>query len=150
MEPLVAALAGDARVRYIHISRANHLRVLLSLELARRTATWAAKNGGHPADARIAIAPEALVAFSAQRRADEAMLRERFAGAPFHEVEYESLTRDLPGVLRALQRFIGVEPVPIEPLLQKQTTGSLADRILNHDALRAHFAGTEYAGWFDD
>lgn len=150
MEPLVATLAADEGLRCIHVSRANHLRALLSLKLAKSTATWAAKDGGHAADVRVTIEPDELIAFSAKRRADEAVLRESFPGAPLCEVEYQELTRNLPDVLTKLQHFLGVEPVPIEPPLRKQTTGSLTARIVDHDALRAHFEGTEYAGWFDD
>lgn len=98
----------------------------------------------------MTIEPDALVAFSAKRRAEEMMLRARFAGSPLYEVEYESLAGDLPAVLAGLQTFLGVEHAELQPVLQKQTTGALADRIVNYDALRSRFAGTAYAAWFDD
>lgn len=150
MDRLVDGLAGDGELRLIHVYRANHLRVLLSLKLAQQTANWSTHDGGHPAEARVAIEPDELIAFSRQRSTEEAMLRDRFHGTRLHEVEYESLACDLPTTLLELQRFLGIDPLPIEPVLQKQTTGSLAARIVNHDLLRAHFTGTEYAGWFED
>src|SRR5690606_379672 len=117
MSNVLDALVADRDMRYVHVWRANHLRVLLSLELARQTEHWATKDGGHPPGARVVIEPDALLEFSARRRAEEAMLRERFADSPFHEVEYETLAADVPGELTRLQEFLGVEPVPLEPVL---------------------------------
>jgi LPS sulfotransferase NodH len=150
MPSLIEAFAADADLRFVHILRANHLRVLLSLKLARSTAHWASRGDGHPPDTRVTVEREELEAFSRQRSADEAMVRERFRGSSLYEVEYTELVRDLPRVLNEIEDHLGIARVSIEPVLQKQTTGPLQERIINYERLRADMIGTEYSAFFDE
>src|SRR5690606_28030261 len=133
----------------IHVWRSNHLRAFVSLVLAQRTGSWSSKTHAHPPDARVEISVDDFVAFAEKRRRDEAFIRDRFRGAPVCDVEYEELARDLPRALARIEMFLSIEPMSVAPTLQKQTTGSLRDRITNYEALRNALSHTEYARFFE-
>jgi LPS sulfotransferase NodH len=73
-----------------------------------------------------------------------------FAGHPASDVWYEDLERDLAGSAAAVERFLGIEPVPPVVTLRKQNPEPLRELIANYDELRRAFAGKAAEAFFDD
>ncbi|MBC7986178.1 MAG: sulfotransferase domain-containing protein [Sphingomonadaceae bacterium] len=79
---------------------------------------------------------------------------ERIYGAMFArhdrlDLSYEAISKDYDGVMREVQDFLGVPQANLKP-----ATVKLTDRrttvIKNLDAIREHFAGTEFAEFFEE
>ena len=76
--------------------------------------------------------------------------RERLASHPWIEVIYEDLCDDYTGVCAAVQRFLGLEPMDLEPATHKLETRPLARAVSNFVQLAEAFRDTRWSVFFDD
>jgi hypothetical protein len=146
-------LKRDQDVRIIHLVRRNLLESLLSLQTALVTNVWGlAGNETNPAQAPVfEVQPEEAQAYFRsvleQRRITMAEL-----DSPKRNiltVEYDrDLAADFEALMRRVQDFLDVPYAKLPPMLRKQGTEPVCERIRNYDSLRRHFADTPFSSFF--
>jgi hypothetical protein len=162
-------LAAMDDLLVVHLLRHDLLARHLSHLLARATGYWHAWEAGAadrvshlhapPAEqvgqvrerpAPVVVDPDRLeLDFEEvtewRRAADRAL-----AGRPILHVGYEDLRADFAAVTDRVQRFLGVEPVPLRPAVARIEHRPPAEAIANYAELRARFAGGPWAELFPD
>lgn len=66
------------------------------------------------------------------------------------DMTYENLTQDTEGELKKFFAFMNVPEVPVQSKMTKQNKKTKAESIDNYDQLRAHFAETRFAPFFNE
>jgi hypothetical protein len=164
-------LGGMDDLRVIRLVRRNLLRRHLSHIAARTTGNWHAWDAesvlkvthlcGPPSPEQIGpppgpppalrIDPDRLEAdfldvVRTRRFADEALRRRETL-----VLHYEDICRDYDGACRRVQQFLGASPIlDLRSAVEKLGQRSLAEAIANYEELKAHFAGTPWAEFFED
>ncbi|MGB2694804.1 MAG: hypothetical protein WBD55_06400, partial [Dehalococcoidia bacterium] len=82
-------------------------------------------------------------------RAHEARSDEVFAGHPLLTVFYEDLVAR-PELFDDVQSFLGIEPAGLPVASRRQNPEPLRELLSNYEELRAAFADTEHAGFFEE
>jgi LPS sulfotransferase NodH len=137
-------------LRVIHCRRRNYLDAWVSLRKAEATGIWGVWPGREDIDAEApSIAPEPRhveAAFRSMKASDELL-------STFHHkhrylcVDYNELSLRFDATLSSMHRFLGVDPLRIEPALLKQNFAAHRSYLSNYAELAAHFKGTEFE-WF--
>jgi phytanoyl-CoA hydroxylase len=142
-------LRADRDLHVIHLRRDDYLACLVSEEVALRTGIWNVLGAGEPPDVPpFALGVEECRATFEKLAGWHRAAREEFANQPWLEVGYGSLTRHFDATLARVFEFVGVEPAPVEPRLQKLARRSPKQQLSNFDELQAAFHGTEFARFF--
>lgn len=142
-------LTALPNLHVVHVKRRNLLAIHFSRKVADQTGRWNGKVAGAPAQGALALDPAECIQDFEETRAWEVACDQRFAGHPLHQVSYEDLAADFAGELAKVQRFLGVEVQPMQPVTAKQERQPLAQRIANYGELKAQFTGTPWAGFFE-
>ncbi|MBZ0151177.1 MAG: DUF6473 family protein [Planctomycetes bacterium] len=142
-------LAGDPRIRVIHLQRKNLLRQYVSLQRAFATGQWTAGTAAATPLPPVEIDFVKCVWFFLRNRELQATADRVFANHPKLTITYEELSADPQRVGRQCVEFLGLDPsVPLKVGQKKSATDTLREAIANYDELKAQFA--EWAGFFDD
>lgn len=146
-------------LRVIHLKRRNVLHTLVSSRTAFTTGVYVAKDGENDETGQPATNGASPLEFSYDdlaARFEKASRRERegaarFSAHPCMDLFYEDMVEDFPREFRRITDFLGVDfqPPPASSY-RKQRTRTLREVIPNYDALKASFAGTEWAKHFDE
>jgi hypothetical protein len=75
---------------------------------------------------------------------------EMFENHPRLDVDYEDMLMSRDEVFASVQRFLGQQPVRLDVTTRRQNPEPLSQLIANYEELRAAFAGTQYAAFFED
>ena len=148
-------LASIQTFRWIHVVRRNHLRRFLSLCRAQRSGRWTKQAGASGATEPDRMAPihmdwdECVESFES-RRGMEQFARDGLAGSAVLDLEFETMTADVPATAARLLDFLGLPDRPLATSLRRQATDSLRDAIANYDELRARAVGTPWESFFDE
>ena len=144
-------LAGREDVRIIHLKRRNRLRRLVSAELAStKSEYWRVEGDAGGPEPTIRLSAEWCRRDFERTRAWEETYDGLFAHHPGLEVVYEDLAADPQRVCECVFRFLGLPPRAVSSRLVKQNTRGLREVVENYDELKAHFAGTQWEGQFDE
>lgn len=73
-----------------------------------------------------------------------------FEAHPTAALTYEAMVRDPTEELRRIQEFLGVTPAQLSWTLRRQNPEPLRDLVANYEELKAAFAGTPRAEFFDE
>lgn len=149
----VADIAADTTLKILFLRRENLWQRFLSEYVAIHVTKMFNTTDASYEQPQINIAIEpALVAQAFQRsRRWERIYGAMFEGHDRLDLTYEQISRDHEGKMREVQDFLGVSRSSVKP-----ATVKLSDRrksptvVKNLDEIRAHFAGTEHAGYFED
>jgi hypothetical protein len=160
-------LAAMPDLRVIHLRRDNLLRRHLSHVMARKTGNWHAwvpdtvdkvthlgavprvgATRSHPGPVRLDH--ERLVVDFEETEQLHRLAAERFSYHPVYSLSYEALCRDFHGVCDRVQTFLGVHPIRMTAAVTKLEQRSLAESIVNYDALKRRFSGSRWQAFFDD
>ncbi|MDX2222631.1 MAG: hypothetical protein SFV21_07785 [Rhodospirillaceae bacterium] len=148
-------LADDTEIVVIHLTRRNLLATLVSLLVAQATRRWsvaANDRGPRPAVPPFTISPSACADFFRSMQSDSARIRSMFARHAVLELEYEcDLVADFAGAARRVLAALSVpESGPLIPQTGRQARYRLSEQVSNFVELKAHFAGTQAATYFDE
>jgi hypothetical protein len=150
-EPVLARLRERTDVRVIHLTRENLLDRYLSQHVAVHvTKVYNVQQGPVPPPVRVRLDPDACAEDFSRTTEREALLRSMFAAHEVLEITYEQLVDSQESTLRAVQAFLGVEPIELEPTTKKLRAQSIAESVENFDELARRFVGTPYARFFED
>lgn len=150
-ESISRAVYDDASIRIIYLTRRNLLERYVSQYLAVHVHNQFNVHRGDPLPPPVTIRLEAAdleqeFAFTQGR---QERFRALFAEHPVFELTYEDLCAHPTDRLNALQEFLGVESQLLETRLTKLQQRKMADVLDNYEELRAHFAHSPYAAFFD-
>ncbi len=146
-------LADETGIKIVHLTRNAIFDLYLSLLYAQRTDKWLIRSDDASAppndseDIEVDVAHcRAFFERHLQRRREAVR---RFASHPYMEVDYGDLEADLAGALANIRNFIGA-PSPRQYLapLRKQAARPAHQKVINYDAVRAAFDGTDLASMF--
>jgi len=80
----------------------------------------------------------------------DAEFRELFARHRSFSLSYEEMVAGDPEKMAALLNFLGVSPRELTTTTKRLGNNSLRSAIANFDELRAHFAGSRFAEFFEN
>jgi len=148
-------LAAMDDLHVIHLKRRNILHALISSRVAYKTGIYGVRSGREDADYRkkvsaITYSAENLEHDFQETRGWEQAGADRFARHPMMEIFYEDMASDLSGEIRKVTDFLGLDYSEPKTDFRKQRTSSLRSQVANYDELKANFAGTEWAQFFDE
>ena len=139
------ALRERNDTRVIWLDRRDKLAQYASILVAQQTRVW------HPSPddpvlrpenrPTIEIDPQQLREWTDERSALFAQRREQLRGKSSLDLDYETLVSEWPAVIRRVQEFLDVEPLPLEPAKHKQEKRPLSEVIANYNELRAAQTG---------
>lgn len=149
-----AHLIAHKDIRVVHLVRRNMLESMLSLRIAIQTNRWASLAGEDPAPAELLaplhFSPQECEGFFSETEKSQQWARAAFREHPCIEIEYEGdLCRRFQATVHRVQDFLGVPRRRARRLLRKQAQRRPAEQIGNYAELKAHFAPTPYARWFE-
>lgn len=142
-------LQQQTDIKIIHIKRRNILKTHLSRQRAEQTDRWFNLSGEREAQKPLTLDYQSCLDDFGQTRRWEAEFDQFFANHDVLELIYEELARDSAGQMAQVQAFLGVTPQPLAPETYKQSHKPLSEAIANYDTLKAQFAGTEWASFFE-
>jgi LPS sulfotransferase NodH len=150
-KPLLHHLLAQTGVCFIHLKRRNLFRCLVSMKQALLTKEWSLLGQGHTA-ARVQFSLNAQECrnFFHLTRKFERYGDEVVRGQAALEVSYEDLLTRPDGTLTAILDFIGADPIPLASKYLRQNVYRLSETVINYEALKHHFKGSEWAGFFDE
>ena len=149
------ALKKVPGLRVIHLVRNNILETAVSSKLAYITGVYGDRGSNglvvdyssltfdYPADK--------LQSVFEQTRRWENEIPDRFSHCPQIKISYEDLISDPNNQVQRLCDFLGIT-MPFTPRtnFRKQRQKSLRSVVTNYDALKMHFAGSEWAEFFNE
>lgn len=156
-------------LRVLHLKRRNLLRRHVSHLVARRSRFWHSWRADgvtrvthldappHPDSVGWAPEERPVVHVDPQQLERDFVEVERWrrtadaalASRPRLDVVYEDLCADFARVSAGVLDFLGLPRVPLRPAVTRLEARPLREAVANHDALKAHFAATRYAEFFD-
>jgi LPS sulfotransferase NodH len=145
-------LICDPEIRIIHLMRRNLLESFVSLQLAFQTDQWIFPRNGEapPVPPPLYVCPKECADYFRNVLAGRRWAREQFRDHPSIEVEYEEdLCRRFQATMNRVQEFLGVPRRRSRRMLRKQAQRRPSEQISNYAELKAHFAPTPYARWFE-
>ena len=142
-------LKANPRIRIIHLTRMNLVKVIVSRELAMKTGVWIDHAGESSVDQKVTIAPEYFRNEIECTKRWEAEVRDYFSDHQFHELVFEDLVRRPEDSLNALRDFLGLESI-LKPVsgTRQQARKPVSDILENFEELQSTFAETEWSEYF--
>ena len=148
--PVLDALAADAPLKVIHVTRRNLLRRAVSEAQAKATRRWGVARDAELPEMPAVELDAAQVLESVVLTEDrQRLFAQLFAQHDVLHVVYEDLAARPAEVAARAAAFLGLAPyaTPPAPTLQKTGAEALSDVLQNADALRARFQ--RWADYFD-
>jgi LPS sulfotransferase NodH len=137
------------RCRVVHLVRRDHLRALVSFDLATARGAWHHYQGDVWRGTQVRIDPSRLVRRIEDREAEIAHFRRRLRRLPLRtmEVQYERLVERRDEALRSIFEFLGVPSAEtaVSSTMLPSAVPSLADAIQNVDEVRSALSKTRFA-----
>jgi LPS sulfotransferase NodH len=144
-------IAGDLDFRIIHLRRENLLRRFLSWHIANHIThiTLAVGPQAIPEVPRVRLDPNKCQRDFETTEKREKEFRELFAKHQSFSISYEELVSGNSDKVSALLSFLEVSPRELTTTTKKLGNDDLRKAIANFDELRAHFAGSRFANFFE-
>jgi LPS sulfotransferase NodH len=138
-------------IRIIHLKRHNLIESMISLRLALQTDQWIFQH--RKADQALSpmyMSPRQCENYFRHVLAGRHWARRHFRHHQSLEIEYEAdLFDSFQDTIHRVQDFLEVPRRPARKLLKKQAQRKPSEQIGNYEELKAHFAHTPYACWFE-
>lgn len=137
----------------IHLKRKNILRSYVSGKIALKLNLFQIRNANQRPeleDRRVACTVEELRENFEKTRNWEIEFAKRFADKPYIETVYEELVANTEGEFAKLCDFLRIPYAAPQTRLKRLNPEKISDLIENYDDLKAAFAGTEWADFFED
>jgi LPS sulfotransferase NodH len=134
----------------VHLRRENILRTHLSRARAERSNRWINLSGEQKDAEPIQMSYAECLADFTRTRQWEREAEAFFDRQPRLDLTYEALAADYPAAARRIQDFLGLPAQPVTPRTHKQDRQPLSAAIANYTELKRCFAGSEWAGFFEE
>ena len=147
--PLWQWLQENKDVKVIDLKRENLLAAYVSLLIAIKDGRFSIKDEAERSTRKLFVDPKKCLAEFEERKTLYEEAKQYVRHHDRLEVSYEDLSADIPGHLKEIQEFIGVDNQPLEVRKVKQETRPLTEIIENYSELEEFFRDTEWAYLFD-
>jgi LPS sulfotransferase NodH len=137
-------------IRIVHIKRRNILHTHLSRENAQKSGQWVNTTGEKEDHGPVSLDYEDCLQDFVRTRQWEREADGFFRDHPLLQVTYEELSSDPGSESVRIQKFLGLEPAPVQAHTYKQLRKPLSQAIRNYAELKERFAGSEWAEFFED
>lgn len=131
-------LLNDPGIRFIHLTRENHLRRYISEQVQKAGGPTHSDVGGRSTHKlSISVDIDDFIRCRDEVEQDRERVAARLPGERTLEVSYMDLAEDIKGTISEICRFLG-GPVPegdIVPALQKVGASDLSETVKNYDEL---------------
>lgn len=136
---------------YLHLTRENRLRTIVSLELALSTDRWTAKRRLQDNEKpKVWLDTGELMCRLNKMAVREERFRQMFSDRSVLEVCYERLTANPIDEFARISNFLSLEKIdPSRILLRKQNPQPLDELIENYDEVAILLGETEYEGYLE-
>jgi LPS sulfotransferase NodH len=139
-------LIDQSDLRVVHLTRDSALHAFISMCEAETSGRWTVEIYEElPPVPPIRIDPERCLEFLDGLYAYRAWARHAFRGHQVFELSYERLLTDFSAALHDVQAFLEIPPMPLPPLLRRQGTRPLAERVTNLSEITALVERTIHA-----
>lgn len=146
-------LAHD-EFRVIHLTRANRLRTIVSLDIAFKTDEWTRssyRREKQTDEKRIILEPSRLIGRLEQIQSQESLARERFKERPTLDVVYEDMVRTPQSIFQAVGLFLDIADIDISKIkIMKQNPEKLEELIKNFDEVHALLKDSKFSDCLSD
>lgn len=147
---LWSILQEDDELHVISLRRENLLRRFWSYQIRPRKGQEIYKDLANNPPPPMELDPEELRADFRRHSAAIADFEARFSGHPLLAISYEDLCQRYEVTIASVQRFLSVTVRPLSPRTTRRHPLPLSRWVINYEALKAQFASTEWAHFFDD
>ena len=134
-------------ISIIHLTRRNHLRTLVSLEIAFKTNRWTSGNSKLSLESRIVyLDPDKLLKDIEKIIKYENITRDRFRDRKMMEVVYEDVVKDPINQFTQIGNFLGITDIDHQKIhIRKQNPEVLKNLIGNFDEVSYSLKNTRFA-----
>jgi LPS sulfotransferase NodH len=143
-------LKTHTEIRVLHIKRKNILETHFSKKKAELTNSWINLTGEKEKAPAIPLDFEECRQDFEQTRQWENTFDQFFQHHACMEIIYEELAADYAPIMQHVQKFLGVNPEPVQPQTHKQASYRLAETITNYAELKQQFLGTPWEQFFTE
>lgn len=144
-------LTSNKHIRIIHMKRRNRLNTLTSIRVAVITEQWSLRDEAKRVDdVRIKVTAEECEEEFHRIERWERQYDEIFHSHNMIEVYFEDLVSRMDLECNRILDFLGVQRRSLSTPMLRQRTRPVSDIIENYGELKAHFARTEWARFFNE
>jgi len=144
-------LRKNKKIKIIHLKRRNHLKVLISSELAKMTKEYVKRNSNSATqEIQLTLKSEKCTSFFQTIAENEKYFDECFQSHDILEIYYEDLVSDTENVCRKVLNLLQVEKCDLKSTTLKQSRKPLSERIQNYTELKQYFKNTPSSIFFED
>jgi LPS sulfotransferase NodH len=139
-------------LKIIHLQRKNILSNYVSLKIAQKTDVWIKIRGESINDLKLKINYEDCLNYFQQTRALEKKHEVLFShkSQQIYNVYYEDLITNKFQAIENLQKFLGIECLPLISYTKKQEKRLLSEIIINYNELKKKFENTPWHSFFHE
>lgn len=151
LQEFVDYIRNNTGFKIIHLKRRNHLRTLISVEVAKMTKQYSLLDETQRiADVSIELQAEYCIRSFEWFSSKEKEFDVFFQHHPCLDVFYEDLAAKRKNECNRILRFLGVSRRRLKTNFLKQNTRPLSQTIQNYHQLKEQLASTEWAHFFDE
>ncbi|MDP1713487.1 MAG: hypothetical protein Q8L41_01970 [Anaerolineales bacterium] len=140
--------------KIIHLTRANRLKTIVSLDVAFKTNEWtrfSRVKEKRLVDKWIFLDTTNLFERLEQIQTQEALARERFKDRPMLEVVYEEMVKNPRKIFQGIGAFLDVDDINITKIkIIKQNSEKLDQLIGNYDEVYQLLKNSKYSDFLND
>lgn len=137
--------------KIIHLKRRNRFRRLVSAKIVEQNQVYILFNRRRRDNQiQVELTPAEVVEGFNHTVIREMMYDQFFAEHALLELFYEDLTTNTVEEGKRVLDFLGVAYQPLRVSTVKQNVRPLREMVKNYEALKQHFAGTQWAEFFDE
>ncbi|MEP2024965.1 sulfotransferase domain-containing protein [Reichenbachiella sp.] len=134
---LLTEISENKSIKIIDLKRENMVECFVSLKIAEKTQSWSNDAKGTSKVDKLSINIEELEAFIKERKGSRSQVLNLLGDHKKYKTTYEQLVGQTRKELEDLQSFLGVEPMSMFSLLNKQNSASLEDLISNFEEIKS-------------
>ncbi|MHC4232375.1 MAG: hypothetical protein ACYSTW_07215, partial [Planctomycetota bacterium] len=143
-------LRNNKRIKIIHLKRRNHLKVLVSAELARLTKEYVKRDPNNESrEIPITLPPEKCSSFFQKISENEKYFDKCFQSHKILDLYYEDLVSDTENICHKALELLQVEKCDLKSSTLKQSQKPLSERIQNYSELKQYFKDTPHGFFFE-
>lgn len=138
------------KLSVIYLHRHNMLRWYLSAEISRITKVCRIYSETQPPLPTIKIDIKKCEKDIARNLMDVDESKIFLKGFPSIDLVYEDLVHDFAGQILRIEKFLGVNSLPVKPITKKQDSRPLHEVIVNFSELRRVWKNTKWERYLED
>jgi len=144
-------LVANEDIRIIHLHRKGLLEAFVSYAIAERTHEWlqfVGRAGSDAPPAPLTIDIDKLKGYIDETTRSFEQAQAAFASHPLLTIEYQAdVCGQFEETMRGIEKFLGVESLPLPQRLQKQSKLPVSEEIANFHELHEALEGTRYEAY---